>query len=352
LINSSKYEINNFFNYKEKETETETETETDILVNINNYDYNENEVMSINNFKKGIFLCLEVPKLFHKELTNYITANQLKSIYLLHDIIPLKLQDEVYKTQDYYIAYFNNNILHTNKLITNSEFTKTEFLKYCENNNIKNVPPIKSVLLPYQYRNKERVLKNKNKNIKTLNSNSSNSKISILLPGTIEPRKQQLLFMELFNNFIKNNPTIDIELIAFGHLSYDIRLINEQINISKGKIKYLGVIDNEKLCDLYKNATFTCFISKYEGYGFPIAESLWHGTPVLTSCFGSMYEIATRGGCYCIDTTNPNAIYHGLDTLVKNPRLLKKLREELDNSSLPSWENYTDKILLEIFKDI
>ena len=51
-------------------------------------------------------------------------------------------------------------------------------------------------------------------------------------------------------------------------------------------------------------ATFTCFISIYEGFGFPISESLWHGIPVLTSNFGSMEEIAICGGCYSINTNN------------------------------------------------
>ena len=69
----------------------------------------------------------------------------------------------------------------------------------------------------------------------------------------------------------------------------------------------MGLVSNEVLFDLYKNATFTVFISKYEGYGFPIAESLWHGTPVLISNCGSMIE-----GQLKINTASDNSIvnYH------------------------------------------
>jgi glycosyltransferase involved in cell wall biosynthesis len=260
---------------------------------------------------------------------------------MLHDIIPLTLNEEPYKTEkdEYFTSYLNNNILKSNKIITNSDFTKNEFLKYCKKQNITNIPPIKSTLLPYQYRNTSRIFGKKI---------IKKAKITILLPGTIEPRKQQLLFMDIFNKFIKQNPFANVELIAFGHLNCPLQVINEKIAQSGGKIKYLGVINNETLRELYKTATFTCFISKYEGYGFPVAESLWHGTPVLTSCFGSMYEIAQGGGCYCVDTNNPTAIYDGLEIMVKMPYLLKKLQKDLDDTELLNWEKYGELILKEI----
>ena len=328
LIPSASSEINHFFNYNEKEN----------LVKINYT--NQYEIINPNNFKKCIFLCPEVPKIFHESLSKYLVTNNLRSIYILHDIIPLVLKDDVYKNaQESFYKYLQHNILQSSKIITNSDFTKTEFLKYCENNNVTNIPPVTNILLPYQYRNKKRV---------TNKQSNANSKISILLPGSFEPRKQQLLFMEIFNKFIQNNPHIDIELIAFGHSNYSSDVINEQVALSRGKIKFLGIITNEILFELYKKATFTCFISKYEGYGFPIAESLWHGTPVLTSCFSSMYEIAASGGCYCVDSNNHNMIYSGLEMLVKKPKLLIKLREDLEKSNLSTWEDYAEKILKEI----
>ena len=44
----------------------------------------------------------------------------------------------------------------------------------------------------------------------------------------------------------------------------------------------------------------TVFMSLYEGFGLPIAESLWQGTPCLCSDHGSMAEIAKGGGCLMI----------------------------------------------------
>ena len=127
---------------------------------------------------------------------------------------------------------------------------------------------------------------------------------------------------------------------------------NTEVEKSNGKIKYLGLITNETLFDLYKTASFSCFLSFYEGFGFPISESLWHGTPVLTANFGSMNEIAKYGGCYCIDTTDENEIYKALDTLVKKPEILKKLKKEIEQAPFTTWENYADEIYKEILEEI
>jgi glycosyltransferase involved in cell wall biosynthesis len=226
-----------------------------------------------------------------------------------------------------------------------SNFTKQEFLKYAEENDLYNIefPSVVSIPLPYQYRNKKRIKSKENQN----------TKIKILLPGTIEPRKQQMLLIKLFNRFITQNPEIDVELITFGSvLQIYQEEMNQQIQLSKGKIIYLGIIDNETLFDLYKNSSFLCFISKYEGYGFPISESLWHGLPVLTSNFGSMAEVASCGGCYCIDTTNENEIYEALNHLIKNPIFIEKLKKEIDDAILTNWNFYAEKVYGEIVKEL
>jgi len=318
------------------------------LFNNNNEDvsmeqliHNELHSIDTNNLCNCIFLCPEVPLIFHEKLSMYLIIHNYTTVYILHDIIPLVLEDVTYLNErPNFYKYFNNLILKADKIIGNSEFTKNEFLKFCTLNDISTHPPITSILLPYQYRDTKRIV--------SFNNNITNSKITILLPGSIEPRKQQLLVMELFNKFIKKNPFLNVELIAFGHSTYPYYIIDEQIKQSGNKIKYLGTISNKEMIELYKNATFTCFLSKYEGYGLPVAESLWHGKPVLTSCLGSMAEIARCGGCYCVNAYNPNDIYDALCILIKNPKIVLKLKEDIMKTSLISWNEYAEKIYTEI----
>jgi len=335
LIPCNHLQLNNLFNYGE--------TEVIPHIHYNNY---EPIHISNTNIENSVFLNPEFtqPDLAYN-LYNYLKKYNITSIHILYDIIPLVLKDYKYAKTDFF-SYFYNNILKCDKIIAISDFTKTEIIDYCKKQNIFKIdsfPLIKSVLLPYQYRNKNKIIRNE---IASYN----NDEIIILLPGTLEPRKQQILFLELFSIFVRLNPEINVRVVTFGNCWFPIEKLNELIKNSNNKIEYLGNIDNEKLFELYKTATFSCFLSYYEGFGFPISESLWHGTPVLTANFGSMYEIAQYGGCYCIDVTKEVEIYNALETLIKNPNILDNLKKEIEVAEFNkcTWENYADKIYKEI----
>jgi hypothetical protein len=335
LMPCSQSEVDFFFNFKENENIVTFHVKNDC------------EPIHKHNtsFKNCIFFC---PELIFSDyyvdlpenLNSYLKNYSIKRIYILHDIIPLILKDyEIVKPQ--FEKYLYNNLLNSETIITNSDFTKNEFLNYSEENNLFNIhyPNIVSIPLPYQYRNTpHNRLREKDY-----------SKIKILLPGTIEFRKQQLTIIKLFNKFIKENPEVNVELIIFGNvLPFLKNEMDEQIKLSNNKIKYLGIITNEELCNLYKTSSFLCYVSKYEGFGFPISESLWNGLPVLTSNFGSMKEVARIGGCFCIDTTSEVEIYEALSYMIKIPSFVEKLEKEINISKLTTWNDYATKIYKEI----
>lgn len=317
---------------------------------IENISYPNSFPIHVNNetLENAIFFCPEIVFVINNKLPmflkQYLKRYNLKSIYILYDIIPLVLSDyEFIKTN--FNEYFTNNLLNADKIITISKFTKDEFIKYSTQNNLINksvsFPLVESISLPYQYRDKPF-----SKYLIT------SKKITILLPGTVEPRKQQIVLMKMFNKFIEQNPTIDVELIVFGQIiSICISDFFKELNLSKGKIQYLGIISNTELFYLYSTATFSCYISKYEGYGFPISESLWHGTPVLTSNFGSMREVASIGGCYCIDTNNIDEIYNALYNLITNKEITFALKNNINPQKLTTWASYSKKICTNMLND-
>jgi glycosyltransferase involved in cell wall biosynthesis len=338
LVPCNHLETHHLFNFNETE---------DFIDPVYYHNYLEPIHINNTNVANDIFFNPEfTDQSYASKIMNYLNKHQIKSITILYDIIALVLPD-YHTVKEKFNTYFIKNILTSNKIITISEFTKTEFIDYCRKEKLFNgcqFPLVKSILLPYQYRNKNRIFYSE--------ADKNNGPITILLPGTLEARKQQYLFMKIFNKFIKLNPQINVEVISFGHCWVPMEKINKEIEISNGKIKYLGIIANEKLFELYKTASFSCFISYYEGFGFPISESLWHGTPVLTANFGSMNEIANYGGCYCIDVTKEDEIYNALEILIKNPEVLIRLKKEIEDTDFITctWENYADKIYKEIME--
>lgn len=56
-------------------------------------------------------------------------------------------------------------------------------------------------------------------------------------------------------------------------------------------IIFTGYVPDNDYKHLIKNADFTIFISLYEGFGYCIMESIYLGTPVLTSNISSTKEL-------------------------------------------------------------
>jgi glycosyltransferase involved in cell wall biosynthesis len=277
------------------------------------------------------FSCREVNK-----LKQYFNDHPLQTVFILYDMIPF-LKDYRHLNA-VYMSFFNLFFLSSKKLICISEFTRSEFLYYCSEKKIETIPPTCSVLLPYQYRCSSFIKYEK-----------TYDEIVILVPGTIEPRKQQVIVFESFLKFIQKYPDIKVKIITFGRIEDKLKdRVFELICSSNKKIEYLDIIDNKKLEHLYKVASFSCFVSYYEGFGLPIAESLWRGTPVLTANYGSMKEVASVGGCYTINTKNKDDIYNALEEMILHPEILEKLTKEIDSSRLTTWEDYTLQILNEI----
>jgi glycosyltransferase involved in cell wall biosynthesis len=275
-------------------------------------------------------------------LSYFLIEKNIKSVFILHDLLPLQFN---FKEYDYLLdgfkTYLYNNICTSYKVICVSEFTKNCLNEYLQQHPYHfGYPPILNIPMPYQFRDEE-------KNIK-LDEASLGNTFKILLPGSIESRKQQILFMKIFNKFIKKNPELDVELIVFGKVAEILKEeFEKEITRSNGKIEYLNYISNKELGNLYKDATLTCVLSLYEGWGMPIAESLWNGTPVLTSNFGSMKEVGGQGGCLLVDSTKESDIYNALDTLIKSSTEITKLKEDIKKCTFLDWNTYSNQLLNE-----
>ena len=76
-------------------------------------------------------------------------------------------------------------------------------------------------------------------------------------------------------------------------------------------IRWLGAIPASALPAVHRGAHALAFISRYEGFGFPIIEAMGCGTPVLTSDAASMPEVA-GGAAILVDLDDCDAVVDGL----------------------------------------
>lgn len=97
-----------------------------------------------------------------------------------------------------------------------------------------------------------------------------------------------------FRKAYENDPRLHAthDLICFGG-----EPLPAQERISKGRILTMGGSDS-LLADVYRRAAVFVYPSLYEGFGLPLLEAMALGCPVVTTCCGSIPEVAADGAAY------------------------------------------------------
>jgi alpha-1,3-rhamnosyl/mannosyltransferase len=72
-------------------------------------------------------------------------------------------------------------------------------------------------------------------------------------------------------------------------------------------VKLLGFVPDGELAALYRGATAQVFVSRAEGFGYPVVEAMACGCPVITSNRSSLIEIA-EDAALTVDPEDPDAI--------------------------------------------
>ncbi len=122
-------------------------------------------------------------------------------------------------------------------------------------------------------------------------------KNAMLIVGTREPRKNGDFLLDWFLN--TSVLPDDFELWWAGPEGWLWEGPGAaQNNPRFGRVKFLGVVSDAELCRLYREVTFTVYPSMYEGFGFPVLDSLLHDAPVLASYNSSLVELGGPGVFY------------------------------------------------------
>ena len=113
----------------------------------------------------------------------------------------------------------------------------------------------------------------------------------VLAVGTLEPRKN-------LDRTIEAAKLIGAEVRIVGASGWG-RVVAHGANVT-----WLGRLDDRELARQYRGARCLAYPSLYEGFGFPVLDSLWHGTPVLCS-YNSSLEEFTGPGVFHFDACYP-----------------------------------------------
>jgi len=82
-------------------------------------------------------------------------------------------------------------------------------------------------------------------------------------------------------------------------------------------VKLLGFVPDEDLAALYRQAHATVFVSRAEGFGYPVLEAMACGSPVVTSNVSSLVEVA-GDVAVTVDPEDPQRIAEAIVAVEQN----------------------------------
>lgn len=137
----------------------------------------------------------------------------------------------------------------------------------------------------------------------------------VLALGTIEPRKNIDALLDAFEA-LPVHLREAFELVIAGPMGWASEKTAERLRA----VRYLGYIPERDLAPLTAAATVLAYPSLYEGFGFPVAQAMAAGAPVITSNVSSLPEIA-GDAAVLIDPRSVAELRDGLARLLESPDL-------------------------------
>jgi glycosyltransferase involved in cell wall biosynthesis len=213
-----------------------------------------------------------------------------KKIFTIYDLTPY-LHPEVDDQVSFYDNAIRKSAIVADKIITSSEYTKKDVVKYFgishDKINVVHLMAPKSVHSEYVDDG--------------LLCKWKLDEPYILYVGALAPHKNLERLMEAFCLLKKRRSTDRTKLVMTGPsvLRYDfIRKVTE-ICGDREDIIITGYVSDRELATLYHNAIAVAYVSLYEGFGMPVLEALSLGKVVLCSDATSLPEIGGDAVVYC-----------------------------------------------------
>jgi glycosyltransferase involved in cell wall biosynthesis len=213
-----------------------------------------------------------------------VVAN-VKTICTMHDVQQIHFPDffskeELLYRQEYYTEFLNNS----NLIIVSYRHIKNDIVKYFNINNNK----IQILLLQMN-----KLWFNKFSENDIIQRNKLNIPESYLLyPANAWPHKNHMKLIEAIKK-IKDNNGNNINVVLTGNHSTPLgSAIKAKITMYglDNCFLNLGIVSDEVLFSLYKNATGVVIPTLYEAGSFPLMESILMGIPVICSNVTSLPE--------------------------------------------------------------
>lgn len=179
----------------------------------------------------------------------------------------------------------------------------------------------------------------------------------VLVPGTIEPRKNGAIVLQ----FLKQNPDIlrRYRFIFFGRSGWLTSFaeaasrygLSEEVQT--GRLKWLKFVSDLERQFLFSNATFTLYPSIFEGFGLPVGEAMAAGCPVICSYSSGIPEAGGEAAFY-FDPLDARSLARAFAEAERaRTGSLKLLQQACRNQAATfTWKRFQEQIEALVLRDL
>lgn len=233
-----------------------------------------------------------------------------KQVIFFHDAQVYAIpQNFDWKFKWWYKALLNIAGRRSKRILTNSEFSKSELVKYTGISEEK----FETILLGCEHIQKfipEPHLELLSK---------LDGKPYVLAVSSASPNKN-------FSSVLKALELLGDEAPHCVIVGQQYSKVFKESKLNSDRVIEMGYVTDEALAGLYQNAMCLIFPSFYEGFGLPPLEAMLLGCPVITSNCSSLPEVCGSAALYC-DPNDPATISNSISFLLKNPEKVEALRK-------------------------
>ncbi|MFW2541775.1 glycosyltransferase [Primorskyibacter sp. 2E107] len=168
----------------------------------------------------------------------------------------------------------------------------------------------------------------------------------VLMVGTLEPRKNHGTALNVWTSLAARMGKDCPCLVLVGKNGWMTAGIYERIEEKRfpGSVMVLQDVNDLELAALYRNALFTLSISRREGWGLPITESLASGTPCVVGN-QSAAKAATQGLAIEVDALSERDITDRLSALLADRPALDAMRDRIrEDVRFRTWEDFANDL--------
>ena len=211
----------------------------------------------------------------------WIESARLRSIYLLHDVIPIQHPELTHShAVKRHLGRVTLALLKAAGIIANSQSTIDDIRQFAAFSDAR-MPPILAAHLGVDH-------------LSTIDQQPAQRGRHFVSLGTIEPRKNHALLLRVWERLIADTGSDPPVLTLIGRWGRQSDVVREMLRSNPRLARHVNVLTNcsdAEASRWIRSASAVLLPSKAEGYGLPLAEAMALGTPVIASDLACFREI-------------------------------------------------------------